>query len=130
MGMTMVLSPLIGGVISHWPAWRWAFFISLPACGAVLASGARTWRACRRDDGKKCRLAPKPAEPTIFSAQIGATAKRLQFQLGHTHRNLHHAHVQPKQFPRLFSQPSVVDPIKPCMTNGRDRVAENKKASL
>jgi EmrB/QacA subfamily drug resistance transporter len=40
MGLTMVLSPLIGGVISHWLGWRWAFYINLPVCaGLALAVG-------------------------------------------------------------------------------------------
>jgi EmrB/QacA subfamily drug resistance transporter len=40
MGLTMVLSPLIGGVISHSLGWRSAFFINLPVCaGLALAIG-------------------------------------------------------------------------------------------
>ncbi|WP_239482965.1 MFS transporter [Paraburkholderia sp. C35] len=38
MGLTMVLSPLIGGVISAWLGWRWAFAINVPIC-ALLATG-------------------------------------------------------------------------------------------
>ncbi|WP_425469496.1 MFS transporter [Paraburkholderia azotifigens] len=38
MGLTMVLSPLIGGVISAWLGWRWAFAINVPIC-ALLALG-------------------------------------------------------------------------------------------
>jgi hypothetical protein len=38
MGLTMVCSPLIGGVISRWFGWRWAFFVNLPVCaGLALA---------------------------------------------------------------------------------------------
>jgi EmrB/QacA subfamily drug resistance transporter len=38
MGLTMVCSPLIGGVISRWLGWRWAFFVNLPVCaGLALA---------------------------------------------------------------------------------------------
>jgi EmrB/QacA subfamily drug resistance transporter len=35
MGLTMVCSPLIGGVVSHWLGWRWAFFINLPVCAGL-----------------------------------------------------------------------------------------------
>ena len=38
MGLTMVLSPLIGGVISAYLGWRWAFTINVPIC-ALLATG-------------------------------------------------------------------------------------------
>lgn len=32
MGLTMVLSPMLGGVIAHGLGWRWAFFVNLPIC--------------------------------------------------------------------------------------------------
>jgi len=35
MGLTMVLSPLAGGVISTFFGWRWAFFINVPICGLL-----------------------------------------------------------------------------------------------
>jgi EmrB/QacA subfamily drug resistance transporter len=38
MGLTMVLSPLIGGVVNAWLGWRWAFTINVPIC-ALLATG-------------------------------------------------------------------------------------------
>ncbi|GAA5618339.1 multidrug resistance protein Stp [Brucella sp. NBRC 12951] len=36
MGLTMVLSPIIGGLIAHSLGWRWAFYINIPI-GIVLA---------------------------------------------------------------------------------------------
>lgn len=36
MGLTMVLSPIIGGVIAFALGWRWAFYINIPIC-MVLA---------------------------------------------------------------------------------------------
>ncbi len=36
MGLTMVLSPIIGGLIAHSLGWRWAFYINIPT-GIVLA---------------------------------------------------------------------------------------------
>jgi EmrB/QacA subfamily drug resistance transporter len=41
MGMTMVLSPLIGGVISRWLGWRWAFYINLPVCAGLALAVVR-----------------------------------------------------------------------------------------
>jgi EmrB/QacA subfamily drug resistance transporter len=35
MGLTMVLSPLIGGLISSSIGWRWAFYINVPICAAL-----------------------------------------------------------------------------------------------
>lgn len=36
MGMTMVLSPIIGGLITTAFGWRWAFYINLPICAVLL----------------------------------------------------------------------------------------------
>jgi EmrB/QacA subfamily drug resistance transporter len=36
MGLTMVVAPIIGGMIAMWLGWRWAFSINVPI-GAVLA---------------------------------------------------------------------------------------------
>lgn len=47
MGLTMVVSPLIGGEISTALGWRWAFYINLPICAALalavsnIVSGSR-----------------------------------------------------------------------------------------
>jgi Na+/melibiose symporter-like transporter len=41
MGMTMVLSPLIGGVISRWLGWRWAFYVNLPVCAGLALAVVR-----------------------------------------------------------------------------------------
>jgi len=35
MGLTMVVSPLIGGVINAYLGWRWAFNINVPICAAL-----------------------------------------------------------------------------------------------
>lgn len=35
MGLTMALSPVIGGVIAFALGWRWAFFINVPICAAL-----------------------------------------------------------------------------------------------
>lgn len=38
MGLTMVLSPLLGGIITHTLGWRWAFYINVPICGLLAAA--------------------------------------------------------------------------------------------
>lgn len=35
MGLTMVLSPLAGGVINAFLGWRWAFHVNIPICAAL-----------------------------------------------------------------------------------------------
>ncbi|OJU89576.1 MAG: MFS transporter, partial [Shinella sp. 65-6] len=56
MGLTMVLSPIIGGVIAHTLGWRWAFYINIPIC---LALGAAVFVVIgeSRDDSAR-RLDP------------------------------------------------------------------------
>jgi MFS family permease len=41
MGLTMVLSPLVGGVVGAGLGWRWAFGINLPACLALALAVLR-----------------------------------------------------------------------------------------
>lgn len=38
MGLTMVLSPIFGGVIADFVGWRWAFYINLPICVGVATA--------------------------------------------------------------------------------------------
>ncbi|WMJ68957.1 MFS transporter [Stenotrophomonas sp. 24(2023)] len=38
MGLTMVLSPLLGGLINQWLGWRWAFHVNLPLCALLAAA--------------------------------------------------------------------------------------------
>lgn len=38
MGLTMVVSPLIGGAISSSLGWRWAFYINIPVCILLAAA--------------------------------------------------------------------------------------------
>lgn len=41
MGLTMVLSPLIGGVIGDTLGWRWAFHVNVPICAALALAVVR-----------------------------------------------------------------------------------------
>ncbi len=38
MGLTMVLAPIIGGLIAHTLGWRWAFHVNVPICGALAVA--------------------------------------------------------------------------------------------
>lgn len=38
MGLTMVLAPIIGGVIAYTLGWRWAFYINIPICVLLAIS--------------------------------------------------------------------------------------------
>jgi EmrB/QacA subfamily drug resistance transporter len=35
MGITMVLAPIVGGVIAYGLGWRWAFYINVPVCALL-----------------------------------------------------------------------------------------------
>ncbi len=56
MGLTMVLSPVIGGVIASALGWRWAFNINIPIC--VLLFGAVTVFVDESRDADARRLDP------------------------------------------------------------------------
>ncbi|WP_432239654.1 MFS transporter [Herbaspirillum robiniae] len=61
MGLTMVLSPLIGGAINATLGWRWAFAVNLPIC-LVLAA------AVLRNIPESKNPAPRPLDvPGILS---------------------------------------------------------------
>lgn len=48
MGLTMVLSPVIGGVIAYFLGWRWAFHVNVPIC-ALLGLATCVFVADSRD---------------------------------------------------------------------------------
>lgn len=41
MGMTMVLAPILGGLVTFALGWRWAFIINLPICAALAIAVLR-----------------------------------------------------------------------------------------
>ncbi|HTJ91311.1 MAG TPA: MFS transporter [Acidocella sp.] len=41
MGLTMVLAPILGGLVTFALGWRWAFFINLPVCAALAIAVLR-----------------------------------------------------------------------------------------
>jgi EmrB/QacA subfamily drug resistance transporter len=64
MGLTMVLSPIIGGLIAYAPGWRWAFHINVPIC--ILLAGATLLFVDESQDGGARRL--DPAGILLFAA--------------------------------------------------------------
>lgn len=70
MGLTMVLSPIIGGIIAYSLGWRWAFYINVPIClGLGFAVVALTGES--RDDNAR-RLDPLGIV-TFTAAMFGVT---------------------------------------------------------
>lgn len=66
MGLTMVLSPLFGGAISHWLGWRWAFYVNIPVCLALLTAVARWIPESRNPE----RNAPDLPGIVLFAATM------------------------------------------------------------
>jgi EmrB/QacA subfamily drug resistance transporter len=66
MGLTMALSPIIGGVIASSLGWRWAFFINAPIC-ALLGLAVLLWieESCDEKAG-----ALDPAGISLFAATM------------------------------------------------------------
>ena len=70
MGLTMVVSPIIGGIIAYSLGWRWAFYINVPIClGLGFAVVALTGES--RDDNAR-RLDPLGIV-TFTAAMFGVT---------------------------------------------------------
>jgi EmrB/QacA subfamily drug resistance transporter len=53
MGLTMVLSPLAGGMIAAFAGWRWAFYINLPICLALAVAAARLLPETRNESAPR-----------------------------------------------------------------------------
>lgn len=66
MGLTMVLSPIIGGVVGFSLGWRWAFYINVPIC-LLLATAAIVLIGESKDADAR-RL--DPAGILLFSAAM------------------------------------------------------------
>jgi EmrB/QacA subfamily drug resistance transporter len=70
MGLTMVLAPLVGGVVNHWLGWRWAFYVNLPVC-AALALAVGRWVPESR--GAHRRALDLPGIALFAAAMLGFT---------------------------------------------------------
>lgn len=66
MGLTMALSPIIGGVIANLLGWRWAFFINVPICAALGAAVVLKIEESRDPEVGK----PDPAGISLFAASM------------------------------------------------------------
>lgn len=77
MGLTMVLSPLLGGVIAALAGWRWAFFVNLPICLALAAAAVRCITDSRNEAARKL----DPAGIVLFAASmLGITSALIHGQ--------------------------------------------------
>jgi EmrB/QacA subfamily drug resistance transporter len=66
MGLTMALSPIIGGVIAFALGWRWAFFINAPICALL---GLAVFRSIEESRDEKAG-APDPAGLLLFATSM------------------------------------------------------------
>ncbi|MDF0490109.1 MFS transporter [Sphingomonas sp. H39-1-10] len=66
MGLTMALSPIIGGVIANLLGWRWAFFINAPICIALCTAVVLLIEESRDPDAGK----PDPAGIALFALSM------------------------------------------------------------
>lgn len=79
MGLTMVLSPLLGGAIAWIAGWRWAFFVNLPICLAL----AGVTLLCITDSRNEAARKPDPAGIALFAATMLAITSALIHGQGH-----------------------------------------------
>lgn len=56
MGLTMVLSPIAGGIINTYLGWRWAFHINIPVCALLAAAVVSTINDSRNPDARTLDL--------------------------------------------------------------------------
>lgn len=73
MGFTMVLSPLLGGIIAALAGWRWAFFINLPICLALAAATVHYIANSRNEAARKL----DPAGILLFATTMLAITSAL-----------------------------------------------------
>lgn len=78
MGLTMVLAPIIGGLIAHALGWRWAFHANVPIC-AVLAFAASYMEESRDPNARRL----DPAGIICFAATMFGLTSGLIYGQGH-----------------------------------------------
>ncbi len=77
MGLTMVLSPLLGGFIAGLAGWRWAFLVNLPICLALAVSVVRFVTDSRNEAARKL----DPAGILLFAGTMfGITSALIHGQ--------------------------------------------------
>lgn len=77
MGLTMVLSPVLGGFIDHYLGWRWAFFVNIPICTAL---GLAVMLFITESHGEAERRLDPPGIILFTSAMFGLTWGLVQGQ--------------------------------------------------
>lgn len=77
MGLTMVLSPLVGGVVAHFLGWRWAFYLNIPICLALVIAAAGAISESRDEEAQ--RLDPWGVL-TFAGAMFGFTSALINGQ--------------------------------------------------
>jgi EmrB/QacA subfamily drug resistance transporter len=77
MGLTMVLAPVIGGLIAFALGWRWAFYINVPICAVLGSAVVMLVDESRDKDARKL----DPAGILLFSvAMFGLTSGLIDGQ--------------------------------------------------
>src|SRR6202162_5769559 len=66
MGLTMVLAPIIGGVIAYGLGWRWAFYVNVPVCALL---GTAVLRLIQESRDREARSLD-PAGIILFAASM------------------------------------------------------------
>jgi len=66
MGLTMVLAPIVGGLIAYALGWRWAFHINVPICAGLAAAAAIFIDESRDREARRL----DPAGITLFAAAM------------------------------------------------------------
>ncbi len=61
MGLTMVLAPIIGGVIAYGLGWRWAFYVNVPVCALLGAAVLPLIQESRDSEARSFSVAAKSA---------------------------------------------------------------------
>jgi MFS family permease len=66
MGLTMVLAPIIGGVIAYGLGWRWAFYVNVPVCALLGAAVLPLIQESRDSEARSL----DPAGIILFAASM------------------------------------------------------------
>ena len=66
MGLTMVLAPIIGGVIAYGLGWRWAFYVNVPVCAFLGAAVLPLIQESRDSEARSL----DPAGIILFAASM------------------------------------------------------------
>ena len=57
MGLTMVLSPILGGLIAYALGWRWAFYVNVPICLTLAVAATVLIEESKDDNARRLDIA-------------------------------------------------------------------------